>query len=72
MNADLPTDDLKRKRASRESFGPVGQPGEEIERVADGGHEGKLRVAAPSRCRSKLTNTGAGQSRWSATGASKA
>ena len=36
MNADLPTDDLKRKRASKESFGPIGQPGPELERVASG------------------------------------
>ena len=36
MNADLPTDDLKRKRASKESFGSIGQPGLKLERVASG------------------------------------
>ncbi len=36
MNADLPTDDLKRKRASKDSSGPIGQPDVEIERVVGG------------------------------------
>jgi adenine-specific DNA-methyltransferase len=42
MNADLLTDDLKKKRASNESFWLIGQPDVRIERIAEG--EGKLRV----------------------------
>ena len=37
MNADLLTGDLKRKRASNESFWLVGQPDIALERVAEGG-----------------------------------
>ena len=44
MNADLLTDDLKRKRASNESFWLIGQPDVEIEKIADGEHAGKHRV----------------------------
>ena len=44
MNADLLTDDLKKKRASNESFWLIGQPEVEIEKIADGEHAGKYRV----------------------------
>ena len=40
MNADLLTDDLKKKRASNESFWLIGQPDVRLERT----NEGKLRV----------------------------
>ena len=45
MNADLLTDDLKKKRASNESFWLIGQPDVAVERVEDGQHVGKLRVS---------------------------
>ena len=45
MNADLLTDDLKRKRASNESFWLIGQPEVEVERLEEGEHAGKLRVS---------------------------
>ena len=45
MNADLLTEDLKRKRASNESFWLIGQPEVEIERITDGEHTGKHRVS---------------------------
>ncbi len=45
MNADLLTEDLKRKRASNESFWLIGQPDVEIEKVPDGEHAGKHRVS---------------------------
>lgn len=44
MNADLLTDDLKKKRASNESFWLVGQPDVEVETLADGADKGKRRV----------------------------
>ena len=44
MNADLLTEDLKRKRASNESFWLVGQPDVEVETIADGADAGKLRA----------------------------
>ena len=44
MNADLLTEDLKRKRASNESFWLIGQPDVEIERIQSGEDEGKFRV----------------------------
>jgi adenine-specific DNA-methyltransferase len=44
MNADLLTDDLKKKRASSESFWLVGQPDVEVETVAEGADKGKRRV----------------------------
>ena len=44
MNADLLTDDLKKKRTSNESFWLIGQPDVVVEQIFDGG-EGKLRVA---------------------------
>ena len=45
MNADLLTDDLKKKRASNESFWLIGQPDVELECVPEGKGEGKLRVS---------------------------
>ena len=45
MNADLLTDDLKKKRASNESFWLVGQPDVALERVSDGQDAGKFRVS---------------------------
>ena len=45
MNADLLTDDLKKKRASNESFWLIGQPDVSLERIGDGEHEGKYRVS---------------------------
>ena len=44
MNADLLTDDLKKKRASSESFWLIGQPDVEVERIAEGEDKGKLHV----------------------------
>ena len=45
MNADLLTDDLKKKRASNESFWLIGQPDVELEPVSDGEDKGKFRVS---------------------------
>ncbi len=45
MNADLLTEDLKKKRASNESFWLIGQPDVQIERIAKGEDKGKLRVS---------------------------
>ena len=45
MNADLLTDDLKRKRASNESFWLVGQPDVSVERISQGKDKGKFRVS---------------------------
>ena len=45
MNADLLTEDLKKKRASNESFWLIGQPDVELERLTDGGDEGRFRVS---------------------------
>jgi adenine-specific DNA-methyltransferase len=44
MNADLLTDDLKKKRASNESFWLIGQPDVRLERIAIGEDKGKWRV----------------------------
>jgi adenine-specific DNA-methyltransferase len=44
MNADLLTDDLKKKRASNESFWLIGQPDVEVQRITSGPDKGKLRV----------------------------
>ena len=44
MNADLLTDDLKRKRASNESFWLIGQPDMQVETIAAGEDAGKHRV----------------------------
>ena len=38
MNADLLTEDLKRKRASNESFWLIGQPDVQVQSIADGKH----------------------------------
>ena len=40
MNADLLTDDLKKKRASNESFWLIGQPDVVVKRIAPLGAEG--------------------------------
>ncbi|MDI7278112.1 MAG: DNA methyltransferase, partial [Anaerolineae bacterium] len=45
MNADLLTEDLKKKRASNESFWLIGQPDVQVERIAEGEHSGKHRVS---------------------------
>ena len=45
MNADLLTDDLKKKRASNESFWLIGQPDVEVERIGEGEDRGKFRVS---------------------------
>ena len=44
MNTDLLTEDLKKKRASNESFWLIGQPDVELKRVEAGEHKGKWRV----------------------------
>ncbi len=44
MNADLLTDDLKRKRASNESFWLVGQPDVAVDQIRKGQHTGKWQV----------------------------
>ncbi len=44
MNADLLTDDLKRKRASNQSFWLIGQPDVHLQTIPDGEHAGKLQV----------------------------
>ena len=45
MNADLLTDDLKKKRASNESFWLIGQPDVELVRIKKGKDRGKFRVS---------------------------
>ena len=44
MNADLLTEDLKKKRASNESFWLIGQPDVEIEKIEKGKDKGKYQV----------------------------
>jgi len=44
MNPDLLTEDLKKKRASNESFWLMGQPDVEFRAIAKGEHKGKLEV----------------------------
>ncbi len=44
MNADLLTDDLKKKRASNESFWLIGQPDVMLEKIKAGDDKGKYRV----------------------------
>jgi adenine-specific DNA-methyltransferase len=44
MNADLMTEDLKKKRASNESFWLIGQPDVEIEKIAKGENKGQYQV----------------------------
>lgn len=45
MNADLLTDDLKKKRAGNESFWLIGQPDVELERITTGEDESKFRIS---------------------------
>ena len=45
MNADLLTDDLKKKRASNESFWLIGQPDVELTRIPGSKDAGKFRVS---------------------------
>ena len=45
MNADLLTEDLKKKRSSNESFWLIGQPDVQLETIPDGKHAGKLQVS---------------------------
>lgn len=45
MNADLLTDDLKKKRASNESFWLIGQPDVRAERIPEGEGKGKFVVS---------------------------
>ena len=44
MNPDLLTDDLKKKRASNESFWLIGQPDVKLELIKEGNDKGKYRV----------------------------
>ena len=44
MNADMLTDDLKKKRASNESFWLIGQPDVRLEKIKTGEDKGKYRV----------------------------
>jgi adenine-specific DNA-methyltransferase len=44
MNTDLLTDDLKKKRASNESFWLIGQPDVELRQIKQGEHKGLWRV----------------------------
>lgn len=44
MNADLLTEDLKKKRASNESFWLIGQPDIQLEKIQSGDHKGQWRV----------------------------
>ncbi|MFZ0035487.1 MAG: site-specific DNA-methyltransferase [Sedimentisphaerales bacterium] len=44
MNADLFTDDLKKKRSSNESFWLIGQPDVVLEQIKKGEHKGKYQV----------------------------
>ncbi len=45
MNADLLTDDLRRKRTGNESFWLIGQPDVEVEVIDAGEHAGKYQVS---------------------------
>ena len=44
MNADLLTEDLKKKRASNESFWLIGQPEVVLQKLKKGDHKGKYQV----------------------------
>jgi len=44
MNADLFTDDLKKKRSSNESFWLIGQPDVEVRQITEGEDKGKYQV----------------------------
>lgn len=45
MNSDLLTEDLKKKRASNESFWLIGQPDVQMGKIAKGKDKGKIRVS---------------------------
>ncbi len=45
MNADLLTDDLKKKRAGNESFWLIGQPDVALQRISEGKDKGKFAVS---------------------------
>jgi len=45
MNADLLTEDLKKKRSSNESFWLIGQPDVQVETINEGPDRGKMRVS---------------------------
>ncbi len=45
MNADLLTEDLKKKRASNESFWLIGQPDVKLEKIAGGEDDNKYRLS---------------------------
>lgn len=45
MNADLLTEDLKKKRASNESYWLIGQPDVEVEQITSGDDAGKYRAS---------------------------
>lgn len=45
MNADLFTEDLKKKRSSNESFWLVGQPDISVDKIKSGDNKGKFRVS---------------------------
>jgi len=45
MNADLLTEDLKKKRASNESFWLIGQPDVEVSKALDGEHKGEFVIS---------------------------
>jgi len=45
MNVDLLTDDLKRKRASNESFWLIGQPDVVLERLSENDDEGEFQIS---------------------------
>jgi adenine-specific DNA-methyltransferase len=44
MNADLLTDDLKKKRVTNESFWLIGQPDVRVKTITEGGDKGKYQV----------------------------
>ena len=44
MNPDLLTEDLKKKRASNESYWLMGQPDVELRRISSGEHQGKWQM----------------------------
>jgi len=44
MNADMLTDDLKKKRSSNESFWLIGQPDVRVKEVKKGADKGKIRI----------------------------
>ncbi len=45
MNADMQTEDLKKKRSSNESFWLVGQPDVAVEYISEGENKGKISVS---------------------------